>query len=152
VPVEAAVLAIEVWGYRPGQESAEAALSRKLVVNDPVLVPLRAGGGEVALLLPDAVLGGDVDRVREEALPQTVESIHIEATASGTLAVFGQSKTISLQGGTVSLPAGEHTYSFDVKGLRFVGSVRVTRGGTVDLHFDPSRRATRVVQHEPAAK
>jgi hypothetical protein len=103
-------------------------------------------------LLPDAVLGGDVDRVREEALPQAVESLHVEATVSGTLTVFGQSKTIPLRGGTVSLPAGEHMYSFDVQGLRFVGSVRVARGGKVDLHFDPSRRATRVVQHEPAAK
>lgn len=150
LPPRAAVLSIGVWGHRPLEGSPESELARKLIVNDPVLIPLPAHDAELILLLPDAVLGGDVDRVRDGEKPESAETLHIESALRGTLSVSNQSIAVDSHGGTLSLPAGDHTYLFESGGLRIVGSLRMAPGGKVELYFDPARRVTRVVEHSPA--
>ncbi len=152
LPASSLVLSVSAVGQRHGRASPTLALSRRLVLDDPVLVELDDAGSELALLLPDEATGGDVDRVRT-TLPARSGSphatVHARAPLGGRLSV-GRETTL-LKGGEASLvlSPGDHTYAFSSGPLTFVGGLTVTAGELVELWFDPGLRATRLEHHLP---
>jgi hypothetical protein len=150
LPAEARALSVHVFGHRTGSWTIEATLARSLVVVDPVLVPL-PGPDEAALLLPDATLGGEVDRARSPlGAGELGESgVHVRAEAAGKLEVGDRSIATGPTGAFAPLPPGDHGYAFTAGPLRFLGSLRVPRGGRVELAFDPARRAVTYLERAP---
>lgn len=147
LPPSAAVLALHVFGHRPGAETLEAELARRIVVLDPLLVPLDDDHHEAAVLLPDAVLGGDVDRSadRPERCTGTAGRLLAAADAPGRLTVHGT--TIELDGADreLHLPAGEHPFAAESGGLLFLGRLTVDGGCVTELWLAPAERYVRIL-------
>lgn len=147
LPADAMVIAIHAFGHRQGGGAVEAALREQLVVNDPVLVPL--GPEEAALLLPDAILGGQVDRMLTAAEGAIATSVTARADAPGTFVIGGRSLPVGNEPITVPLAAGDHTYAFTGGGRRIIGAVTLAAGHRVELGFDPAARLTSYVERTP---
>jgi hypothetical protein len=139
------VLSLYAIGARHSADAPDELLRNRLILNDPVLVPL--SDGEAALLIPDSQLGGQLERVRTkgEARP----GIRISATTPGTFKVREHSIQLTDVEARVALQPGAYTYSFESNGLRVVGNAQIPAGGEVELSFDVPARSTRMVEIGP---
>jgi hypothetical protein len=147
LPPNAAVLSLHVLGRRLEAGPAETALAKELSVVEPALVPL--GPDDAALLLPDATLGGQVDRVLAVAEPGEQPGFFARAVEAGTLSVDERSVPVGPEAVAVALPAGEHTYVLAAGGRRVVGALRLEAGHRVELGFDPRLGLLSYVEHAP---
>ena len=140
------VLSIYAFGARHSADAPDELLRDRLILNDPVLVPLNEG--EAALLIPDAQLGGQLERVRTkgEARP----GIRVFATTPGTFKVREHSIQVTDAEARVELQPGAYTYSFESDGVRVVGNALIPAGGEVELSFDVPIRSTRMVEIGPS--
>lgn len=148
LPAAAAVLAVHVFGHRPGADTVEAQLARRIVVLDPLLVPLDDDDDELAVLLPDAVLGGDVDRSadRPEHCTGAAGRLLVAADAPGRLTVHGTTVEIDGHDRELPLPAGEHSFAVESGGLLFLGRLTVGGGCLTELWLAPAERYVRILQ------
>ena len=145
VTVGAGVVSIHAFGQRHGGGTVEPELGKKLVINDPVLIPL--GVDEAALLLPDATIGGHVDRVMTKAEDGPVATcVTVRAEVQGTFMVGEHVVTVGPEAVTVPLPAGEHAYAFKHGDRRVVGAVRLGEKRRVEIGFDPEAKLTSYVE------
>jgi hypothetical protein len=135
------VTAVHLVGRRLSSGPLEDALAKDLVVADPALVPL--GPDEAALLLPDATLGAQVDRVLVDAEPSAplVTGLAVRAEAPGTIVVGGRSSPVGATEAVLALPEGDHIYVLTGGGKRVVGAVRMAAGHRVELGIDPRARS-----------
>jgi hypothetical protein len=142
LPRDAAVLAVTVFGYRPGEETVEDVVGRSVMVADPLLVPLDDAGAALALLLPDRVLGGDVDRARAEepATDAGRSGVRVTAEQPARLRIAGRVEDVGPVERRIELPEGEHTYVLEAGALRIVGLLDVRPAEARDLVFDPAER------------
>lgn len=145
IPAGDQVLSVYAFGARHSADAPDESLRDRLILNDQVLVPLSEG--EAALLIPDAQLGGQLERVRTrgEARP----GIRVSATTPGTFKVREHSIEVTDVEARLELQPGAYTYSFESAGLRVVGSVTIPSGGEVELSFDVPARSTRAVELGP---
>jgi hypothetical protein len=141
LPPEAAVIAIHLVGRRQSSALLENTLAAVLTVADPALVPL--GPDEAALLLPDATLGAQVDRVLADAEPGAplVPGLAVRAEAPGTIVVGERSVPVGGAEAVIALPEGDHTYVLKGGDRRVVGAVRMAAGHRVELGIDPGSRS-----------
>ncbi len=158
LPPDAAVLSVYVFGYRSAPESAESGLRAKLALADPVLIPLDGTPGQrpehVALLYPDAALGASVDRVRDRSVPAEARAPGLYVRASGGGHFTIGERTFPIAEGQelhVDVANDERTFSLETASVRFVGSVRVPRGGELALGFSPGERSMTLVEHGSAS-
>jgi len=146
LPPSDAVLALVLFGARHSADAPDELLRARLLLADPVLVPL--GKGEAALLLPDAWLGADVDRVRGRGEVKALGVLRASAATAGTLRVGAAA--VELTAWTeVALPLapGDSTFCFTpAEGPLVVGALEVPARGEVELFLDPAARSTRVRQ------
>jgi hypothetical protein len=149
LPPAAAVLSLHVFGRRMEAGPAETALAKELAVVEPALVPL--GPDDAALLLPDATLGGHVDRVLAGA--EQGEAVQpglvVRAEEAGTIFVGGRSVPVGPEAVTVALPEGDHPYVLASGGRRAVGAIRMMAGHRVELGFDPRSGLVGYVDRAP---
>lgn len=147
LPPSARVVSVHAFGRRLGGGAVEAALAPRLVVHDPLLVALAPG--EAALILPDAALGGVIDRVlsREGAAAST--SVIARAEVAGELALGAHVFPVGPEPRVILLDAGEHTYAFRGGGLTTLGALRLPAGHRVELSFDPAARLTAYTERAP---
>ncbi|MFT3773096.1 MAG: hypothetical protein QM820_47555 [Minicystis sp.] len=143
----AAVYVVHAFGQRQGGGTVEPALGKKLVVNDPVLVPL--GEAEAALLLPDAILGGHVDRVLTTEGSAITTGVTVRSEVPGTFAASWVSAPVGREPVRVALEAGDHAYAFTAGDRRIVGALHLEAGHHVELGFDPEARLTSYVERAP---
>ena len=146
LPPEATVLALHLFGGRPTGD-AETALAKRLVVHEPVFVPL--GDEDAALLLPEGPLAGTIDRVLAdgEAVPTGLVA---RADATGRLTVGDQSAVLGTCGSGISLPPGDHAYVFRSGDRIVVGALRVRGGRGVELSFDTRAGVTSFTEQRRA--
>jgi len=144
-----AVLGLHVFGRRLGGGVVETALSKELDVLEPALVPL--GEGEAALLLPDAQVGGRIDRVLVAAEPGEAVTPGVTARAEvpGVLVVGERSVEVGREPVAIALREGEHGFVFRGGGRRVVGAVRLEAGHRVELGFDAKGGVTSYVERAP---
>ncbi len=149
LPPGAAVLSIQLFGFRSGEGTVESALGKRLALVDPLLIPLDDAEREVAWLFPDAPgpLGAIVDRsrVNEPAEP----GLTLRAPAGATFELGALRVPIGLEMKHIVVPPGEATYVVDTGALRFVGALHLPRGAALDLDFDPPRRALTAIERRP---
>lgn len=142
LPPTAAVLSVHLFGGRPGEFTAERELRPRLVVLDPLLVPLDDEGREVALLLPDDVLGGEVDRSRDD-LPEATRAgppLTLSASAPARATIGDRVVAVGPEDVGVDLPPGDHLLVVETGELRFVGAVGVRPGVRTRMRFDAAER------------
>jgi hypothetical protein len=142
LPADAAVLAITLFGFRPGTDTVEEAVARNVQVVEPVLLPLDETGTAMALLLPDALLGGEVERVRVDG-PSSEPSragTWVSSASPAVLHVGGQAVDVALAERRVDLPEGEYAYVLEAGDRRVVGRLEVRRRLSLELSFDPDAR------------
>ncbi|MBI5527293.1 MAG: hypothetical protein HY897_13240 [Deltaproteobacteria bacterium] len=153
LPPADVVVSVYAFGARASAEAPDSLLREKLVLNDPVLVPL--GDREAAILLPDRFLGGEIDRARTSTVrPRDGEvpsaSVRASAASPGTLALGSASFSLGAEEIRKDMAPGAHTYCFATPdGLRIVGNAVVPPHGWTELTFDPAARRTRVVEVWP---
>jgi hypothetical protein len=140
------VLSVYAVGARHSADAPDELLRDRLILNDPVLVPL--GEGEAALLLPDGWLGGQLERVRTKG--EAPPGIRVSATTAGTFTLGRQSVEVASEEAHLSVEPSAHTYCFESGGLRVVGNVLVPARGEVELSIDTPARSTRSVELGPA--
>jgi hypothetical protein len=149
LPADALVLSLHLVGARPGPLTPEAELSRRLVVDDLLLVPLDAAGEQLALLLPGVPLGGELRRSRE-LVPGPARGpalLRVTSEAAGELFVAGRRLRVGPHEQELELPPSPASaYLLRTARLRMAGSVEVQPGSTVELSFDPARRTTQLHQ------
>ncbi|MFT3713475.1 MAG: hypothetical protein QM817_37945 [Archangium sp.] len=136
------VLAVFAVGQRHSETADDEQLRDRLILNDPVLVPL--GGDEAALLLPDAWLGGNVARVRTEERPKET-GLRVSATTPGVFTLGSRRVELSEGDVLLSLQPGTYTYCFESSGLRVVGSLELHANALAEVSFDVPTRATQLV-------
>lgn len=150
LPAGDRVLSLYAIGTRHSPDAPDERLRDRLVLHDPVLVPL--GEDEAALLLPDPQLGGRLDRVRTHG-EATAPAIRVTTTTPGTLRVGARSVEVrSEEEAQLRVEPGAHTFCFESGPFRMVGSVEVPTPGEVELSFDPPSRSTRRVESGPALR
>jgi hypothetical protein len=146
LPPAARVVVVHAFGRRLGGGEVEPALAARLAVNEPLLVPLAPG--EAALILPDAVLGGTIDRVlARDATPGS--SLLARADVPGDLILGGRALPLGPEPHAIPLPPGEHTYVYRGGGLTIAGSLRLRAGHRIELSFDPGARFTGYTERSP---
>lgn len=146
LPPEARVLALHVFGRRLAAGAVESGLGKALIVNDVALVPL--GEDEAALLLPDEILGGKVDRVLT-AEGAGSAGVFVRSEIDGVVSFGSREPEVTKVGRAevqIPLPPGEHTYVLSAGDLRVLGAVRVEEGARVELGFDPKGRGTSLME------
>lgn len=136
------VLALYAMGQRHSESADDEQLRNRLVLNDPVLVPL--GGDEAALLLPDAWLGGNVARVRTEEKPQET-GVRVSATTPGVFTLGSRRVELNDTDVLLALQPGTYTYCYESNGLRVVGSLELHAHALAEISFDVPARATQLV-------
>ncbi|APR76273.1 Hypothetical protein A7982_01620 [Minicystis rosea] len=133
----AGLVSIHAFGQRQGDGDVERELAKALVVNDPVLIPL--GADEAALLLPDAALGGRVDRVMTKAdAGSCAMGVTVHADVEGTFTIGDRTLTVGSTPVTATLSPGDHAYAFKHAGRRILGALRLAEGHCVELAFESS--------------
>ena len=147
LPPSAEVLSIYVLGFRTGPETLEAKLAPSLVVADPLLVPLRENGDEVALVYPDAVLGASVDRVHEagDLRPTRIAFVSPVATrivlADHMVDIVPHCTSgVCVGQASLDVPPGDHRYVATFGALHMAGAVHLRQGVEVEIRFDPTAR------------
>ncbi|MFZ5786444.1 MAG: hypothetical protein ACOY3Y_08375, partial [Acidobacteriota bacterium] len=149
LPRDALVLSCYLLGGRPGSLTPEAQLARRLVLNDPVLLPLDREEREVAILLPGADLGGEVDRARDwldlPATPGGRATVRAHSTEPGLLRVGALTLKVGAAEASIALPAGEHAYLFSAGPRRIAGAVQLRPGESAVFSFEPARRRSGIV-------
>jgi hypothetical protein len=147
---DALVLSLHLVGARPGPLTPEAELSRRLVVDDLLLVPLDAAAEQLALLLPGAPLGGELRRSREQVdgPARGPARLRLTSEAPGELFVAGRRLRVGPREQELELPAAPTPSAYLLRAgrLRMAGSVELRPGSTVELSFDPARRSTQLHQ------
>jgi hypothetical protein len=136
LPASAAVLALHLVGARLTPGALETALAKDLAVTAPVLVPL--GADEAALVLPDAVLGAQVDRVLTRAEPGApfAPGVFMSGRGDGSVVVGDRSTVVGERRASIAVPEGEHTYVYASGAKRTVGVLRLDAGHRVELAFE----------------
>lgn len=128
---------------------------KTLVLNDPILLPGKAG--ELVSVLPDVGTKGTVDRVRETASPivpvrpgEVVVNVSGESGTRLTHAALGPRRA-DLDGkkAVFRVSPGPLTYVLETKTERVVGALSLTTGETCDVSFDAKTRTTRIEHHLP---
>ncbi len=128
---------------------------KTLVLNDPILLPRKAG--ELVSVLPDVGTKGTVDRVRETASPtvparpgEVVVNVGGESGTRVTHAALGPHR-VDLDGkrALFRVASGPLTYVLETKTERVVGALSLTTGETCDVSFDAKTRTTRIEHHLP---
>ena len=150
LPADVLVLSLHLVGARPGPLTPESELSRRLVVDDVLLVPLDAGPGQLALVLPGAPLGGELRRSREWVKGSAAGPVRLRVTseAAGELFVGGRRLRVGPREQELELPAGPDPagYLLRTDRLRMAGAIELAPGSTVELGFDPALRSTQMHQ------
>jgi hypothetical protein len=143
------VVAVHVLGHRPGPAGLEHELAGQLLLADPVLVPL--GAGYFVLLLDgpplSARLQQSLDR-QDRALPAELRhQLRVTAHgAEGQLKVAGKQMALEEDRQVVvSLSPGAATYLFESSEDIVVGSVKIARGGAVELNLIPDESTVRLL-------
>jgi hypothetical protein len=139
LPPDEAVVVLTAIGARHSDDAPDEQLRERLVLNDPVLVPL--GGDDAALLLPDARLGGHVTRVRTGT---GVKGLVASATTPGVLTIGGRRAELRGEPVNLTVAPGSYTYLYESAGLRVVGQLKLGDAGG-QLSFDVPARATELV-------
>jgi hypothetical protein len=135
-------LSLVMLGGRHSADAPDSEFRDRLVLNDPVLIPIREG--YAWLWIPDRFVDGKVDRTRTAA-DAVVPSVVASSEQPGTLNIGEVTLELRDDDRSKPLSAGEYTYVFRTKkGLSVVGSVEVPEQGTAVLHFEPSTRTTYV--------
>ncbi|MBI5487017.1 MAG: hypothetical protein HY905_06765 [Deltaproteobacteria bacterium] len=154
LPAEAEVLAIDVFGFRHGELTTEAELATRLVVLSPVLIPLDGAGHAFALLLPDGVMGGDVDRAGDDvaATDGGGSGLRVACSVAGRMTIAGREFHVGPE--DVDLPLDPDRYAFAVEagGLRFLGALELREGTRIGLRFDPVERYVNWVEEPYGSK
>ncbi|HSQ63255.1 MAG TPA: hypothetical protein VLM85_08560 [Polyangiaceae bacterium] len=173
LPKDARVRTVVLLGGRargvPDEE--EKGLAETLVVTDPVLVhlagdvappksrsraPATTGDAQDALLLPDEVWGGDVDRASDPGvspgpagagLPD--RNVLVSSDEPATFAIGDARVRVGPKPEWLSASGGRQAYVLVGEARRFVGAVDVPSGGYAEVHFVPKERAMSVVLHLP---
>jgi hypothetical protein len=155
LPSEALALSCYVLGHRPGPLTPEAQLRRRLVINDPVLLPLDAREEQILVLLPGPDLSGTVDRAREpietRRPPEGPATLVVRSAQAGTLHVAGRSVAVGPRGRELALPPGPQPYVLRVGEQRVIGVVTVGPGDRLVLTMNAAARRTEVLLQEPSA-
>ncbi|MCC6746777.1 MAG: hypothetical protein IT371_03905 [Deltaproteobacteria bacterium] len=156
LPPTTEVLSVYVLGHRPAAPSAETDLGRRISLADPVLIPLRQRGShlELALLLPDARWGMQVERARER-LPIGTEfepGLVVQSQQRGSVRLLGRREAVGRAPQRLEVPPGTHAYQLEAGGRLYLGALELTAGEQLELDFDPARRQVRVLHRsaEPA--
>lgn len=142
LPPGEVVVALTAIGGRHSEDAPDEKLRDRLILNDPVLVPLE--GDDAALLLPDAWLGGNVIRVRTTT---DTRGLVVSATTPGVLTLAGKRTELGEAPVPVALDGGAFTYLFESEGVRVVGHLDRGDGG-MQLNFDVPARTTEVIVDE----
>jgi hypothetical protein len=157
IPEPALVLSCYVLGGRPGTLTPEARLRPRLVVNDPLLLALDEPEEQLAVLLPGADLGGELERARGplEVVAQPGRGeLEVGSTSPGTLLLGTRRVAVGPRETVVELPAGAHTYRVRAREagrvVLFIGAVEVPAGGRTRLLLDARRRSTSLYIQERA--
>jgi len=148
LPPETRVLAVYVYGHRPGPAGLEHEVKGRLLLTDPAL--LRLDEGRYLLLLDGPVLGGRLERALdrlERALPEHLRhQLRVTARANGQLQVAGQRVTLKAeQSITIPVSPGGHSYLFEGANKTLVGSVEIVNGGSAELTLDAVKGETRLL-------
>jgi len=160
LPGSAEVLSLYVFGFRSGEETTEASLAKHLAIEAPLLLPLDDRGDVAALLYPDPVLGGVVDRVQDRKPIELDDRarrlvVSVSSDAGGHVLVGDRSVALAAAcpppawcGASVAIevPTGNHPYVVDVAGLRFIGSAHVPEHGALELRFDARTRRVESIE------
>jgi len=146
LPPDALVLSVYLVGARPNPLTPEAELGRRLVVNDLLLVPLDREAEQLTLLLPGPPLGGELGRAREwlTTAGNGPCLLQVSSQLAGELFLAGRRIQVGPKEREVELPATSAAYVLRAGTMRLAGALELVAGGTVELHFDPIRRATSV--------
>ncbi len=157
VPTDATVISVYLFGHRPGAalpptstSPAESHLRIAWILNDPIAVALDPAEEHIALVLPDAWLGGQVERVRAHRVPGGVFSatppgqVTVRSLRPGRFAIGTQTVDVGAEPRTVTVPPARHTYAFTVSGVTTLGALSLGASDGADIDFDPATRATRI--------
>ncbi len=139
-----------------GADMALLANGKTLVLNDPVMLPGKAG--ELVAVLPEKSSRGAVDRIRAKAGSAPVPGHPGEVTVNfggeaGTRLVRAAlgARRVDVDGAKALLRVtpGPVTYVLETKAERVVGSLALVAGETCDVSFDAKTRTTRIEHHLP---
>lgn len=142
LPADAEVVAVDVFGFRDGELTTESELAQRLVVLSPVLVPLPDGEDRFALLLPDGVLGGDVDRAGDGGVAPAAggAAIRVACSVQGRMTIAGRAVAVGPEDVNLPLDPDDYTFALEAGGLAFLGALELREGTRLALRFDPGER------------
>lgn len=151
VPERDAVIFVRVIGHRANPLHLEGQLAPSLVVNEPTLVEIPGAERlELALLLPDQALGGDVERSRvvegggRAELAGEVE-LEIDADERATFAIGDRSIVVGEEPVQLAVPRTSETYLLRTPAIELIGRLELAPATRVELSFSPEARSTRAV-------
>lgn len=151
VPASIPVVSLFLVGGRPSPLAPEAELGRRLVVNDPVLLPVGPGPDQAVLLLPGPHLAGRVERSREivGAPASGPAAVVVRSETPGTLSLGGRRLDVGPEPVRTEVEPGESAYLLLAGQSRLVGALDLAPGASVELDLDPAARETRLLVHLP---
>jgi len=146
LPANADVVEIHVFGGRPAGDGAEAELSRKLRLAEPVLFPVE-GRDRFALILAEGALGARVDRARTQPGAGDAEKLgKLVITSESPVELVVSGKRFAA--GAQPLPPGAHGYvAVPKSGPLLAGAVPMPEHGFVELDLDAGASSLRLVVH-----
>jgi hypothetical protein len=127
---------IEMIGGRPGEVGVDAAVARRLVVIDPLLVPV----ADRMVLVLSNVAAASIDRVRE--ISGSPAGAVGKVSVAGVPGVWWAGGKRAVGGAAISLPPGPHAFAVPLRDRLVVGGLHVPDRGQVaiDVFEDRSIR------------
>jgi len=147
LPEQAQVIALYVFGHRPGSHGVEIELGERLRTTDPLLIPLDEQQRELALLLPGPRLAATLDRAldrRDQPLsPEQRGGLEVTSSRPGALHIDGKTHAVETEL-VLRLEPGAHAYLFTSDDTTLAGVVDMPPQGAVALDLQPEQRAVRL--------
>jgi hypothetical protein len=135
LPATAKVLRVHVMGMRASDGGIEQELAPKLGIIEPMLVPV--AGARFVLLLPDARLGIEVDRVRSsEAIDAADRHQVLVEGFRGELTV-GERHAKLTGNARLAASAGSVPFLIEEPSRAIAGTLEIPEGGSVTLSREP---------------
>lgn len=148
---DARVLAVYVFGGRPGPHGPEVALARRLRLTAPLLLALRPD--RAVLLLPAGALRGRVERRREGAARASSKPAHLTlASRSGELLLAHRRLSLAHRRSRplkIDLPAGPTPYLLSADGRLLAGALPLDAGALIEARLDARRGLLDLAIHHP---
>jgi hypothetical protein len=152
----AVVISAYVFGFRPDPQSPERQLRSRLILNDPVLLPLEKSEEQVLVLLPGPDLGGNLDRSRVfvDLPPHSIAEkkmalLRIHSPKHGVFEISDKIIPLRTNPQSITLLPGEYSYRLGVGQSITLGTLFLPEGGLTEVQFDPFRRSTVIIYGEP---